>query len=297
MRPIRTLPIWMAVAAIMVIATVAVRKTANAETTVGTYLALLPTAIPTLDPLQAALQLARDFSGGNHDWQPFATIFPDDPAGVEMMLAPAGEFMMGSAHGSSGERPPHAQIFEAPFWIDRTEVTRAMYTQCVAAGECTPTPESEYSTRDSQPINRVTWVQARDYCEWRGARLPTEREWEYTARGPDGWVYPWGNDFVAENVVYRANSENVTADVGSKADGASWVGALDMSGNVWEWVSSPYLNYPYETGNEINDDTRTRVLRGGSLVVGGRSNLRAAFRKRGFPTYEGLDLGFRCARS
>jgi formylglycine-generating enzyme required for sulfatase activity len=259
----------------------------------GTAIAESWTATPT----PAALDLARNFSGGNRDWQPFAAVFEDDPAGVEMMLVPVGEFTMGSEDGADDEKPSHPQIFDVPFWIDRTEVTRAMYAQCVAAGECTTTPENDYSTRDTQPINRVTWFQARDYCAWRGARLPTEAEWEYAARGPDNWGYPWGNEFVAENVVYGSNSGNVTADVGSKANGASWVGALDMSGNVWEWVSSLYLDYSYDSSHESNeDDNRTRVLRGGSFNDYVPS-LRAAYRNDWDPDFVSDFIGFRCARS
>jgi formylglycine-generating enzyme required for sulfatase activity len=267
-------------------------------TVTATHLTPLPTATPTPNPLQAALQLAQNFSGGNRDWQPFATIFPNDPTGAEMMLVPAGSFMMGSEDGAGDEQPVHEQVFDAPFWIDRTEVTRAMYAQCVAAGECSATPENQYSTRDTQPINRVTWFQARDFCVWRGARLPTEREWEYAARGPDNWVYPWGDDFVAENAVYGSNSGNVTADVGSKPRGISWVGALDMSGNVWEWVSSIYRPYPYKVddGRESNGNANSaRVLRGGSFYLD--FNLRSTYRFWLIPSYVNINWGFRCARS
>ncbi len=272
-------------------------------TATATHLTPPPTATPTPDPLQAALDRASNFSGGNTDWQPFAAVFPDDPTGAEMMLVPVGEFMMGSEDGEDDEKPVDKQTFYAPFWIDRTEVTRAMYAQCVAAEKCTTTPESEFSTRDTQPINRVTWFQARDYCEWRRARLPTEPEWEYVARGPNGWIYPWGNEFVAENVVYGANSGNMTADVGSKAGGASWVGALDMSGNVWEWVSTIYdqknFAYPYKSDSRENseDVDSTRALRGGSFnyII---NDVRASNRGGNPPSIiVNFGGGFRCARS
>ena len=138
------------------------------------------------------------------------------------------------------EKPAHEVCLD-DFWLMQTEVTRAMYAACVAAGECSETPKSyRYSEGDNQPINRVTWFQAHDYCASIGGRLPTEAEWEYAARGPESLVFPWGNDFVGKNAVWADSSGDQTADVGSRPAGASWVGALDLSGNLWEWVSSIY---------------------------------------------------------
>lgn len=248
----------------------------------------------------AAVAQALNLVEHNTDWTPHFQSFE----GVEMALVPVGCFMMGSNDGSEDEKPVHQQCFNQPFWIDRTEVTRAQYQQCVDAGQCESPPASEYSTAPDQPINRVTWLQARTYCEWRSARLPTEREWEYAARGPDNLKYPWGNDFVADSVVYSGNSSNQTADVGSRPGGASWVGALDLSGNVWEWVSSIYdrdrFPYPYkgDDGREDNNDTNSlRVLRGGSWVGTPASLLRASNRFRFDPGGVNGSIGFRCARS
>jgi formylglycine-generating enzyme required for sulfatase activity len=114
-------------------------------------------------------------------------------------------------------------------------------------------------------------------------------------------VYPWGNEFVADNLVYGGNSNNQTATVGSRPKGKSWIGALDISGNVWEWTSSLYMNYPYDEndGREADADNRTdvlRVLRGGSDDIA-VSNVRAANRSRYYPKLEDGFLGFRCARS
>jgi len=265
------------------------------------------------------LERARTFTGTrNRDWSPYIYTFPDDPAAAPMVLVPAGSFQMGSNDGQDNEQPIHTQTFTEPFWIDQTEVTRRQYALCVTAGACTETPDSDYSTRDTQPINNVTWFQARDYCAWRGEnyRLPTEREWEYAARGVESWNYPWGNnDPTPILAVYNANE---TADVGSKPDGASWVGALDLSGNLWEWVNTIYgidLNsdndftasgerlypYPYsaDDGRETNneDSTNVRVLRGGSWYNYVTDFLRAGTRYRNYPDYWLSDYGFRCARS
>ena len=124
--------------------------------------------------LEGALQRAASFTGGNADWEPFSTVFSDDPAGAEMVLVPPGRFMMGSEDGSTDERPVQEQVIDAPFWIDRTEVTRGQYAGCVADGACMEAPELDISTRDTQPVNRVTWFQARDLlCVARDA--PADR--------------------------------------------------------------------------------------------------------------------------
>jgi len=255
-------------------------------------------------PYAPQLDRARNFTGTtNGSWAAFATTFPDDPAAAPMVLVPVGSFQMGSNDGQDHEQPVHTQTFTEPFWIDQTEVTRAQYRLCVTAGACTETPDSQYSTRDTQPINNVTWFQARDYCAWRGEnyRLPTEREWEYAARGVEGWTYPWGNNDPTGNLAVYETSE--TANVGSKPDGASWVGALDLSGNVWEWVSSLYMDYESvynpNDGREADTGERTdvlRVLRGGSfdLSAGG---LRGAVRGRNSPDSVFIGFGFRCALS
>jgi len=217
------------------------------------------------------------------------------------------------------EQPIHPQTFSEPYWIDQTEVTRAQYRMCVEANACTVTPNSDYSTRDTQPINRMTWFQARDYCAWRGEnyRLPTEREWEYAARGVESWMYPWGNNDPTTTDGLAVYYVNATDDVGSLPDGASWVGALDLSGNVWEWVNTIYgidLNanygfsdageqryaYPYvaDDGREMNSEniTDVRVLRGGSFGTLYPQDLRGAVHYRRKPSDVDSNWGFRCVR-
>ncbi len=228
-----------------------------------------------------------------------------------MVLVPVGSFQMGSPDGvgEDDEHPMHSQTFTEPFWIDQTEVTRAQYTLCIRAGACTTTPDSLYSTRDTQPISNVTWFQARDYCAWRAAvtgdayRLPQEREWEYAARGVESWIYPWGNnDPTADLAVYGGLS--ATADVGSKSPaGDAWVEAQDLSGNVYEWVNSLYMDYEAvynpADGREADTGDRTdvrRVLRGGSFFI---STERRARRESPLGTSSRhceVNVGFRCAR-
>ena len=247
--------------------------------------------------------------------------------GSIMVYIPAGEFIMGSDPGEpyfwGAEAPKHTIYLEA-FWIQRTEVTNRMYTECLADGAC---PSPEYSNSNTHPeyfndpayadypVIYVTYMAAEAYCQWIGARLPSEAEWEKAARGTDGRLYPWGNQELDSN---RANFcdagcpnpnedeiESVfddgyqdTAPVGSYPDGTSPYGALDMAGNVLEWVSDWYaVDYygssPYENPSGPNSGSR-HPIRGGSWY-NGREGLRAAARASLAPdgTYE--TLGFRCA--
>jgi formylglycine-generating enzyme required for sulfatase activity len=218
----------------------------------------------------------------NAAWTPVIQDFD----GVEMVRVPAGCFEMGHAQGRRDEQPTHTICFDAPFWIDRYEVTNAQYGQ-----------QGNFPG-DNRPRENLTWFEARDFCASRGSRLPTEAEWEYAASGPDNLIYPWGNELIEDNLVFDRNSNNQTADVGSRPGGVSWVGAYDMAGNVFEWVSSQYRPYPYSAtdGRENLDDTQAqRVYRGGvgSYIDYGVSTA-TRFRKE--PDSRDWFLGFRCAR-
>jgi formylglycine-generating enzyme required for sulfatase activity len=229
-------------------------------------------------------------------WKPVIQEFGD----AEMVQVPPGCFWMGSIL-SVYEQPTREICFSEPLWIDKFEVTNAQFRHIT--GQSPPSRQ----TGEDHPVDSITWFEARDFCELRGTRLPTEAEWEYTARGPNSLVYPWGNEFVSDNVVYYDNSPDTSADVGSRPGGASWVGAYDMAGNVMEWVSTIYDNekvenefpYPYnpKDGRENPDRADvSRVLRGGSFGVT-YLGLRAALRNWGNPHFEDYDVGFRCARS
>ena len=218
-----------------------------------------------------------------------------------LVYIPAGEFQMGSKYGDSDERPVHAVALDG-FWLDRTEVTNAQYRRCVKAGACS---ESKYAddsryTGDNRPVVGVDWDDARGYCQWAGKRLPTEAEWEYAARGPESLIYPWGDEFdeMKLNAKGKADGYEYPAPVGNYPDGASWCGALDMAGNVWEWVADWGEDYP--SGRRVNptgpDSGSYKALRGGSWPH--RYNwARSANRNSNTRDYSYNDLGFRCARN
>ncbi len=256
---------------------------------------------PPLSPHELALQGVTH----NADWKPHSETIN----GLEMVLVPAGCFMMGSTQAqvndqvaqaigeewASRQLPLHQKCLVEPFWIDQTPISQTDYTHL---GGIKATPN--YFQGDQRPVEMITWFEAQDFCELRGLRLPTEVEWEYAARGVDSLIYPWGNEWEPDYLVWAENSNGQTAIVASVPDGISWVGALDMSGNVWEWTSSPYEPYPYdeEDGREntTDDGNVYYVLRGGSWDYPSMGYFPAAIREVVPPAVYSYDLGFRCVR-
>ena len=262
--------------------------------------------------------------------------------GATMVYAPSGEFQMGStleqaryalalckaavpgislgvcrATSFDDERPAHTVALDG-FWIDRTEVTNGQYQRCADAGDCLPPVETGSYTRewyygnpayDDYPVVWVTQAQAADYCAWAGGLLPTEAEWEYAARGPEGRLFPWGDEFDGTRLNYCDAScatgikdETVndgyaeTAPVGSFPSGISWCGALDMAGNVREWVADWFAYYSSERQENPTGPSsgRTHSPRGGcwldTPVI-----TRSTNRGQNTIDYSRHKVGFRCA--
>jgi len=258
-------------------------------------------------------------------------VSPKDNA--TMVYIPAGQFPMGSEFGLIDEKPVHIVQLDA-FWLDRTEVTNEMYRKCVQAKKCDePSNLLDYNNPQysNHPVVFVSWTNAVAYCSSVDRQLPTEAEWEKAAAwNPvrnEKLVYPWGNEYdcskgnfddelqldasLMQDGSINCDGYTLTAPVGSFPEGASPYGALDMGGNVWEWVHDAFIgvdpfspitqNY-YAFSRFKNPmgvspaSTGYRGLRGGSWnwTYGyGRSAYRLGIGKD--DTYDGV--GFRCAEA
>ena len=212
------------------------------------------------------------------------------------------------------EKPQHRVYLDA-FEIDRTEVTNAMFAKCVAAGDCHERRYSPYlwGVKDrsgrpyydvpayaSYPVIMLDADEAAAYCRWAGRRLPTEAEWEKAARGTDGRLYPWGEagpDCTLTN--YFSCSKN-PAEVTAYPAGASPYGALNMTGNLWEWTADLYAADYYARSPERNPpgpatgDAHT--LRGGGFATL-ETDLRLTVRVGSLYHWADGEVGFRCALS
>ena len=261
---------------------------------------------------------------------------------MDMVFVPAGEFSMGSdremakyaqqlCRESGGdmaiatckfaifadEQPAHLVNLDS-FWLDKTEISNRQYRMCVEVGVCVQPPLNSSFSREKYydnpvyedyPVVNVDFFMASTYCSWADARLPTEKEWEYSARGMENLIFPWGNTFEKSRLNYcdvgcDGLSDSTfndgypdTAPVGAFPSGASWVGAVDMAGNVREWVSDTYTYY--QTGVVVNqsgmDTEELHIPRGGSWYDK-PDDVRSANRGGELPDYFRHNLGFRCAK-
>jgi len=208
---------------------------------------------------------------------------PDQKDDMEMVYVSEGEFLMGSLNNdrdaNSSEKKQRGVFLDA-FWIDQTQVTNTQYAMCVSDGDCsTPIDEKDYRKNDmsNHPVVFVSWYDASSYCAWAGRRLPTEAEWEKSARG-----------------IYASRSP-----VGYYAEtGSSIYGVYDMAGNVWEWAQDWYQDDFYSLADDenpvnINSESGLRILRGGSWNSYS-DYLRSAHRDASKTDNSSEYIGFRC---
>ena len=216
-----------------------------------------------------------------------------DPAG-DMVLVVKGAFVFGD---NSRLSPNRRRVMTLPsFYIDRTEVTNAQYKIfCDATGRATPSSFSSPS-RPDYPVTQVSFEDASAYAAWAGERLPTEPEWEKAARGTNGQPYSWGWEEWTDGLPSSVQPAN------SLQTRQSPVGALNMSGNVYEWTQTPF-----PAGEEEYADMATVIgpnfsrtwysLKGGSFAPNDLPLMLLTYMRRGFPKDRGSpQIGFRCVR-
>ena len=281
-----------------------------------------PSSTPTPFPDPVSI------SNVEKDFPPLIT----DEIGVTMVYVPEGSFTMGedakfladtcSESSVIGEECPLEEFEDAAphtvyldgFYIDQTEVSIQRYLECVDEGVCA-NPRGSESMRIydyvgnpqyyDYPVNWVSPEYAEEYCKWRNARLPTEAEWEKSARGTEGRIFPWGDTFIPGlanycdvKCVLRGYNEPVP--VGSYPAGASPFGVLNLAGNMAEWVSDLYDADYYSNSPEDNPkgpDTSDsgHVIRGGSYSWG-IGNMLSAYRNIQWSNSSNV-VGFRCVRN
>ena len=235
----------------------------------------------------------------------------------EMILIPAGEFLMGSDPSVDKDARPYEQpqhtLYLPDYYLAKTPVTNAQYTAFVEATIAKSVTNAQYTDfaevdfhlprywegtkppggKEDHPVVGVSWDDAMAYCHWlsvatgQSYRLPSEAEWEKAARGTDGRIFPWGNQWDPKRCNSKEGGIDDTTPVGACPQGASPYSLLDMAGNVWEWCSTLFSDDPYED---------RVVLRSGSWLCRQRK-VRCACRESAFPDDWGFDLGFRVAAS
>jgi len=255
------------------------------------------------------------------DPRPGVGLTPDGlPDIVWSSVVPAGEFIMGEGSDQ------HVATVSTPFQISKYPITNAQFAAFVGDGGYTQKwrrcwtdagwqwkgkraePDKRGGIYDlpNHPVVYVRWYEAVAFCRWLGEKLgcaitlPTEAQWEKAARGPStgsgtGRRYPWGDDITPDHANYKETGIGATTAVGSFPQGVSPCGALDMSGNVWEWCLTQWRGNYKTAADEDPEGERSRVLRGGSYY-NDRTNVRCAFRTGTFPGSWNVSYGFRVAR-
>lgn len=294
-----------------------------------------PTALPEASSAASASTAPR----GLVPAPPASEAAPPASCPDEMVAIPAGQFFMGSDAKDAGdnEKPSH-NVTLGGLCMDLYEVSSKKYRACSDEGKCrraptevewpkiTPADRALYSplctgadaSKLDHPITCVTWEMADNYCKVHGKRLPTEAEWEFATRGPDGRIYPWGDDppttahlnacdaqclawGKAHHVDLKALEKGddgfaTTAPVGSFPAGRSRFGPYDVVGNVWEWVADWDGKYQPEPARNPTGPVsgERKVIRGGAWNAGFESWLHPSFRYAQVPSAQSYGIGFRC---
>ncbi len=279
-----------------------------------------------------AAAVARQYGGGITAWTKRIPLYDGKPGvkigdtcmnpkdHAEMMWVPAGKFTMGTSDGDisrlrkehsdwkaqfSDEKPQHT-VYLSGYWIYKYEVTVKQYREfCKETGSKMPN-EPAWGWHDDCPIMNVGWDDASAYAKWAGASLPTEAQWEKAARGTDGRIYPWGNEWDASKCLNNGVEIELGRPVGSYPSGVSPYGCMDMAGSTWEWCKDWYqIDYYSETPSAGWVDPKgpvtisSRVVRGGGWggAAGDAANVtRCAFRYYFYPPEDWLGTGFRLVR-
>ncbi len=269
-----------------------------------------PPQLPPDTPAEITAPIAD--TGG--PWQQPGTTAGEEivgPDGGKMVWVPPGQFKMGAEDLLDKDRPVHLVKITKGFWLGKCEVTNAQYRKfCEATDWEFPSERSDQA--DDHPVVWVSCEDAVAYCKYYWLRLPTEAEWEYAAAGPEAHKYPWGSEWDEKKCCNDSNQGpgGTTFPVGSFPEAASWCGALDMAGNVYEWCADWYASKYYAQSPQVDpegpsraeaDDIevllRCRVLRGGSWYNDTPGYYRCAYRNDHGPSVRLENNGFRCARN
>lgn len=263
--------------------------------------------------LPVLVLLAALLAGCSHHYNMRGNSPPEN-----MVFVPDGWFEMGSS-GTEGrlgmtigvDEIPRHRVYVEDFYIDRYEVTNAQFYEFLIKTNNVyrPAPWAEMGTFEKgehdHPVVDVDWMDADAYCTWVGKRLPSEVEWEKAARGTDGRLWSWGDEYAAGKANTLESGRKWTAPVGSYPDDVSPYGVYDMTGNVREWTGGWYEAYPGNTlpGGYYSGNYRT--VRGGSYVTplyryartSSRYAIESSLATRGLDWHTTYDQGFRCAKS
>jgi eukaryotic-like serine/threonine-protein kinase len=216
-----------------------------------------------------------------------------------MVLIPAGTFTMGYNQSTDDSEKPEHPVEVKAFFMDKNEVTVGEYYEFMKAKNLPPPAgwkpewkEGKFTGDEARlPVVNVTWFNAKEYAQWAGKRLPTEKEWEYAARGSDKRLYPWGNEFDPNYVNGKDLGKGGPMPVGSYPAGQTPLEIMDMSGNVAEWTESDSFRYP----DSKSKPKAGKIIRGGSFS-NSEVYLMATTRVAVLPDEARKDTGFRCVK-